>query len=56
VVGFDFLQRHQAFIMEKPYLLRLPKAVPPVYQSVERIVDVEGLVNLDTNRYPCQTV
>jgi len=43
---------NEAFIMEKPYLLRLPKAVPPVYQSVERIVDVEGLVNLDTNRYP----
>jgi len=40
-----------AFIMEKPHLLRLPEVAPPVYQSMERIVSVEGYVNLDSNRY-----
>ncbi|MDX8413354.1 MAG: helix-turn-helix domain-containing protein [Mariprofundales bacterium] len=41
----------EAFIMEKPSLLLLPAQLPPVYQGMDRIVDISGYVNLDTNRY-----
>jgi hypothetical protein len=37
--------------MEKPYLKPLPVYVPPIYDTAHRIIDVEGYVNLDTNRY-----
>ncbi len=40
-----------AYVLEKPYLLPLPPYLPPVYQACTRIVDVEGYVYLDTNRY-----
>jgi hypothetical protein len=40
-----------AYVLEKPYLLPLPPHLPPVYQACTRIVDVEGYVYLDTNRY-----
>jgi len=40
-----------AYVLEKPYLLPLPAHLPPVYQAVTRIVDVEGYAYLDTNRY-----
>ena len=40
-----------AYVMEKPALLPLPAYLPPVYQAFTRIVDVEGYVYLDTNRY-----
>jgi transposase len=41
----------QAYIMEKPYLRSLPAHVPPIFQTLYRVVDVEGYVNVDTNRY-----
>lgn len=41
----------QAYIMEKPYLKPLPPYIPPVYVTCYRIVDVQGYVHLDTNRY-----
>jgi transposase len=41
----------QAYVMEKPYLRSLPPYVPPIFQTLHRIVDVEGFVNVDTNRY-----
>lgn len=41
----------EAWVMEKPSLQPLPKVLPPVYLSVQRTVDVEGYVHLDTNRY-----
>jgi len=41
----------EAYIMEKPYLLALPAVLPPVYHSVDRTVDIEAYVSLDTNRY-----
>jgi len=41
----------EAWIMEKPSLLPLPKVSPPVYIAKQRTVDVEGYVHLDTNRY-----
>lgn len=41
----------EAWVMEKPSLLPLPKVPPPVYEAYPRIVDVEGYVHLDTNRY-----
>jgi hypothetical protein len=40
-----------AYVLEKPYLRPLPAHLPPVYQALTRIVDVEGYVYLDTNRY-----
>jgi hypothetical protein len=40
-----------AYVLEKPELLPLPAYLPPVYQAFTRIVDVEGYVYLDTNRY-----
>lgn len=41
----------EAHLMEKPHLSPLPPYIPPVYQSLYRIVDVEGYVHLDANRY-----
>jgi transposase len=41
----------EAYLMEKPYLRPLPAYIPPVYQTFERVVDLEGFVNVDTNRY-----
>ena len=40
-----------AYVLEKPYLVPLPAHLPPVYQAFTRIVDVEGYIYLDTNRY-----
>lgn len=40
-----------AFLMEKPHLLHLPPFIPPVYQALPRVVDSEGFVHLDSNRY-----
>ena len=41
----------EAYLMEKPHLKPLPPYLPPVYDTVHRVVDVAGYVNLDTNRY-----
>jgi len=41
----------EAYVMEKPHLRPLPPYVPPIYQTLHRVVDVEAYVNLDTNRY-----
>lgn len=41
----------QAYLMEKPFLNPLPVYIPPVYQTVYRVVDIEGYVSMDTNRY-----
>jgi transposase len=41
----------EAYLMEKPHLKPLPPYVPPIYDLIHRVVDVEGYVNLDTNRY-----
>jgi len=40
-----------AYLMEKPHLHPLPPYIPPVYQTFYRTVDVEGYVQVDTNRY-----
>lgn len=40
-----------AYILEKPALNPLPPFNPPVYQSVSRVADIQGYVQLDTNRY-----
>jgi len=41
----------EAYVMEKPHMLVLPAILPPVYQSLERTVDIEAYINLDSNRY-----
>jgi len=40
-----------AYLMEKPHLTPLPSYIPPVYQTFYRTVNVEGYVQIDTNRY-----
>jgi hypothetical protein len=40
-----------AYLIEKPHLQPLPSALPPVYEVLERVVDLHGYVSLDTNRY-----
>ena len=40
-----------AYIIEKPSLKPLPPFTPPVYQSCYRVVDIQGYVQLETNRY-----
>ncbi len=40
-----------AYLMEKPHLLPLPSYIPPATQIHYRVVDTQGYVHLDTNRY-----
>ena len=40
-----------AYLIEKPHLKPLPEALPPVYELLERVVDLHGYVSVDTNRY-----
>ncbi|HEY2633688.1 MAG TPA: hypothetical protein VGI51_03160 [Steroidobacteraceae bacterium] len=40
-----------AYVIEKPHLRPLPVALPPVYDVLERVVDLSGYVSVDTNRY-----
>jgi hypothetical protein len=41
----------QAYVLEKPYIRPLPPYIPPVYDVQVRVVDVQGYVSLETNRY-----
>jgi hypothetical protein len=38
-------------LIEKPHLNPLPLHMPPVYKTLQRIVDMSGYVTVDTNRY-----
>lgn len=40
-----------AYVMEKPHLVPLPDYIPPVYVTAYRIIDTQGYIHLDTNRY-----
>jgi hypothetical protein len=40
-----------AYVLEKPHLTSLPRVLPPVYEVLERVVDLYGYVSVDTNRY-----
>ena len=40
-----------AYVIEKPHLQPLPDALPPVYELLDRVVDLHGYVSVDTNRY-----
>jgi hypothetical protein len=40
-----------AYLIEKPYLQPLASSLPPVYEVLERRVDLYGYVSVDTNRY-----
>ena len=39
-----------ACVIEKPHLRQLPDVLPPVYDLLERLVDLHGYVSVDTNR------
>jgi transposase len=41
----------ELFAVERPHLKPLPVWVPPVYRLHQRLVDVQGYVCVDTNRY-----
>src|SRR5277367_5554344 len=40
-----------AYLIEQPHLVSLPDVLPPVYELLERVVDLHGYVSVDTNRY-----
>jgi transposase len=40
-----------AYVLEKAHLQPLPRVLPPVYEVLERVVDLYGYVSVDTNRY-----
>lgn len=40
-----------AYVIEKPSLQPLPLVLAPVYEALERTVDLYGYVSLETNRY-----
>jgi transposase len=40
-----------AYVLEKPHLRPLPITLPPVYEVLERVVDLYGYVSIDCNRY-----
>lgn len=40
-----------AYQIEWPHLQPLPEVVPPIYDVLERVVDLSGFVSIDTNRY-----
>jgi transposase len=40
-----------AWLIEQPHLVPLPDVLPPVYELLERGVDLHGFVSVDTNRY-----
>jgi hypothetical protein len=40
-----------AYVIERPHLRPLPNVLPPVYELLERVVDLHGYVSVDTNRY-----
>ena len=40
-----------AYLVEKPHLIPLPPYIPPVTQIHYRVVDTQGYIHLDTNRY-----
>ncbi len=41
----------EVYLLEKKYLIPLPLYIPSVYKTLHRIVDMNGYVNIDTNRY-----
>ena len=40
-----------AYATEAPCLRKLPAALPPAYEVLDRVVDLYGFVSVDTNRY-----
>jgi hypothetical protein len=40
-----------AYVIEKPHLQHLHGVLPPVYELLDRVVDLYGYVSVDTNRY-----
>ncbi len=40
-----------AYVIEKPQLQPLPDVLPPVYELLERVVDLHGFISVDANRY-----
>jgi transposase len=45
------MSAHEAHLMETSHLLPLPPHIPTVTQIHHRVVDTQGYIHLDTNRY-----
>ncbi len=41
----------EAHLIETPHLTPLPRHIPPVYKTLQRMVSIYGFVTIDTNRY-----
>ena len=41
-----------SYIQERPFLKLLPTYIPPIYKLEDRIVDTQGYIYFETNRYP----
>lgn len=41
----------EVYPLEKPHLQPLAAHIPPVYKTLQRVVDMSGFVTVDTNRY-----
>ncbi len=41
----------EAHLIETPHLIPLPPHIPPVYKTLQRVVNIYGYVTVDTNRY-----
>jgi len=40
-----------AYVLEQPYLQGLPAVLPPIYEVSARVVDLNGYVSFEANRY-----
>lgn len=49
--SLGMLSPEAAYLIEKPHLRPLPAVLPPVYDVLERTVDLMGFVSVHTNRY-----
>jgi hypothetical protein len=49
--SLEQMSPEEIHIIEKPHLNPLPPHLPPVYKTLQRIVDMSGYVTVDTNRY-----
>jgi hypothetical protein len=49
--SLGMMSPQEMWLMEKTHLQGLPPYIPPVYQSLPRVVDVSGYVTIENNRY-----
>jgi hypothetical protein len=50
-IGIDFGTTNELFAVERLHLKPLPAWIPEIYRLQQRLVDIEGYVALNSNRY-----